>query len=41
MEKFTEKEIYRKKIIELVERINDEWILRQILRCILNITKEG
>lgn len=30
----------KKKIIELVEKIEDLWILEQILRAIINITKE-
>lgn len=38
-EKFTEKEYYRQKIIGMVEKIESLWILEQILRCIINITK--
>ena len=34
-------EDYKSKIIELVEKIEDNWILEQIYRCILNIIKEG
>ena len=30
---------YRKKIIELIEQIDDFWLLDQIYRLILNITK--
>ncbi len=41
MENLKEKDYYKQKIIEMVEKISDEWILKQILRCILNITKEG
>lgn len=33
-------EDYKSKIIELVEKIEDNWILKQIYRCIINITKE-
>ncbi len=31
---------YKKKIIEIVERIEDVWILKQIYRCINNLLKE-
>lgn len=34
-------EEYKKKIIEMVEKIEDNWILEQIYRCILNMIKEG
>lgn len=30
---------YRDKIIEMVGQIEDVWILEQILKCIINITK--
>lgn len=30
---------YRELIMELLEGIQDEWILMQIYRCIVNITK--
>jgi hypothetical protein len=30
---------YKELIIELLEGIQDEWILMQIYRCIVNITK--
>lgn len=36
-----EKEAYKKRIIDMVENINDEWILKQIYRMIINIAKEG
>ncbi len=36
-----EKRILQKKIIKMVEKIENVWILSQILRCIQNITKEG
>lgn len=32
---------YKRKIIEMVSSISDEWILWQIYRFIVNITKEG
>ncbi len=32
---------YREKIIEMMGKIEDIWILRQIYRFIINITKEG
>lgn len=35
------KEFYRGKIIEMVEGIENAWILEQIYRCIVCITKEG
>lgn len=28
---------YKEKIMEMIEKINDEWILRQIYRCVKNI----
>ena len=31
---------YRKEISEMIEKINDNWILRQIYRFVKNITKE-
>lgn len=31
---------YKRLIFEAVEKIEDEWILMQIYRCIVNITKE-
>lgn len=30
---------YREKIVWMVEQIEDVWILEQILKCIVNITK--
>lgn len=30
---------YREKIVEMVGKIEDVWILEQILKCIVNITK--
>lgn len=30
---------YREKIIDMVNNIEDNWILEQILKCIINITK--
>lgn len=35
-----EKENYKEKIIEMIEKIENQWILKQILRVIINITKE-
>lgn len=35
-----EKNNYKKQITELVEKIENPWILKQILRTIINITKE-
>lgn len=32
-------EWYRREIIEMVQQIEDVWILGQILKCIINITK--
>lgn len=37
---FREKDYYKDKITELVEKIENPWILEQILRVIINITKE-
>lgn len=34
-------EEYKKLIIDLVNSINDTWILKQIYRCIKSITREG
>ena len=34
-------EIYKEKIIEIVQKMEDVWILKQIYRYIINITKEG
>lgn len=31
----------RQEIVELVGHVNDLWILRQIHRCVVNMTKEG
>ncbi len=31
---------YKKKIIELINKISDEWILWQIYRSIVNITRK-
>ena len=35
------KEFYRERIIEMAKEIHDTWILNQIYRFIINITKEG
>lgn len=35
-----DKETYKKKIIDMVEKIENTWILEQILQFILNMTKE-
>lgn len=40
MNEENQKENIRKKIIELVEKIENPWILEQILQFILNMTKE-
>lgn len=34
-----EKDWYREKIVEMINNIEDLWILEQILKCIINITK--
>lgn len=39
--KMDEKEFLQKQITKIVEKIENVWILSQILRCIQNITKEG
>lgn len=39
MQRLTEEEFYKEKIIEMVKKIEDVWILEQILKCIINITK--
>lgn len=39
-ENFEKCEFYRGKIIEMVERIEDTWILKEILQFIVNMTKE-
>lgn len=39
-EKFKEKNYYKQKITELVVKIENPWILEQILQFILNMTKE-
>lgn len=31
---------YKQKIIEMVQKIEDVWILKQLYRCIENITKQ-
>lgn len=31
----------KKQIIEMIENIDDVWILNQILKCIVNISKKG
>ena len=36
-----DKNDYREKITEMIDNIEDIWILKQIYRCILNIIKEG
>lgn len=41
MDEQKDKEFYREKIKELVEKIEDIWILEQILRFIKNMIKEG
>lgn len=33
-------EHYKKKIVEMIEKIQDTWILEQIYRCIVNMVKE-
>lgn len=37
---FREKDYYKEKIIENVDKIENPWILKQIFRFIINITKE-
>lgn len=37
---FREEDYYKQKITELVEKIENPWILEQILQFILNMTKE-
>lgn len=37
----SEKERYKREIVRMVEGIEDEWILHQIRKFILNMTKEG
>lgn len=39
-ENLREKNYYKDKIIELVEKIENPWIIEQILQFILNMTKE-
>lgn len=34
-------EYYREKIIEIIQKIEDVWLLEQIYRCIVSIVKEG
>lgn len=34
-----EKEWYRERIIEMVKRVDDSWVLKQIYRCIKSLTK--
>lgn len=31
---------YKTEIMSMLEKIENEWILKQIYRCIVNITKE-
>ena len=31
---------YKKEILKMLEKIDNEWILKQIYRCIVNIAKE-
>lgn len=38
---FKEKEWYREKIIEMVNQINDAWILKTIHAFVVGMTKEG
>ncbi len=38
--KMGDKKFYKEKIVEMMERIENLWILNQILQFILNITKE-
>ena len=38
---FKEKEWYREKIVEMVEQIEDVWILEQIHKFVINMTEEG
>lgn len=40
MKKSNEKENYMKEIIEMIEKIENIWILNQILQFIQNMTKE-
>lgn len=37
---FREKDYYKEKIIELIGKIENPWILEQILRVVINIMKE-
>lgn len=39
MRNFSEKDVYREKIIELLKTIDNEWILAEILKFIQNIIK--
>ena len=39
-ENLREKKYYKDKIIELVDKIENLWVLEQILQFILNMTKE-
>lgn len=32
---------YREKIVEMVEQVEDVWILEQIHKFVINMTKEG
>lgn len=34
-------EVYKEKIIEMVSKIENTWILEQILSFVKNMTKEG
>lgn len=38
---FREKEWYMEKIVEIVDQIDDIWILNQIHKFAINMTKEG
>lgn len=40
MKKSNEKEVYMKEIVEMMEKIENIWILNQILQFIQNMTKE-
>lgn len=40
-EVFRSKEFYREKIIKMVKKNENEWLLGQIYRFIKNMTKEG
>lgn len=41
MEKFSEKDVYREKIIELINKINEEQVLRYIYIIVRDIVDEN